>query len=142
MKVRVRGKWVPVSPQRSKVHFAAGAEGRFERGEYYFWTAYGEDRYGPWAITGRARVRLSPADRFTRILREMKPRGFMYHGRRLKVNPEGRRVYRALWARLRTIQGIRAAHYREVSLWMVTHPADARFVDRPAEIRGQRIKRI
>jgi hypothetical protein len=141
--VTVRGVRLQVFLHRlTRVYFSGGAEGRFERGWYCFWTAAGRDRYGEWTITGRARQRLSPADRFTRIEREMSPKGFIYNGKRLVVGPVGRKVYRAMWARLRTVQQIRPSSYREVLNWINSHDTDAKFIKPPIVIQGKAYKRL
>jgi len=128
----IRGRKISVNDARSIVHFVSGARGKKEAGDYAFWTAYGEDRYGDWKTTGRARVELPPTDRFTRMAREM----------RTVKSASDRRIYAALYRRLRSIRGLRAATYREVCAWMTSHKTDAKHVRGVARICGRQYRRF
>ena len=140
-RVKIDGRWVPVLAERTVVTFSGGAEGAFERVRFFFWTAVGEDHYGDWKITGRARTNLSPADRFTRMRRES-AKSFMYHGKRLFNSKDTQRQYKVLLRRFPSMQCIRAATYREVASWLESHKADAKFMVLPAMIQDRLVRRI
>lgn len=131
-RLTIRGRPIIVDSARSMVEFTGGDLGEHEAGEYYFWTAYGEDEYDDWKITGRARTELSPADRFTRIEREMCT----------DPDPKSRAVYRVLWTRLTTIKGLRASSYREITDWIRTHADDCKFLKLPAVILGKSFDKL
>src|SRR5882757_4882545 len=95
---RVRSRKIAVNGIRSVAHFTSGEHGKKEKGDYYFWTAYGKDKFGDWKTTGRATIDLPPPDRFLRTKRESKT----------VKNVDDRRIYAALYRRLLTIHGIRA----------------------------------
>jgi hypothetical protein len=129
---KVRGREIAVNGIRSTVHFLSGEHGKKEAGDYLFWTAYGEDRFGDWKITGRSRISLPAPDRFTRMERE----------RRLAKDAKDRRLYGKMYQRLTSIGGIRAATYREVGSWISTHESDAKFIRYPVTIRGKIYKKV
>lgn len=113
-------------------YFTSGEHGKKEAGDYFFWTAYGEDKFGDWKTTGRATINLPPPDRFLRTKRESKT----------VKNVDDRRIYAALYRRLLTIHGIRAATYREIANWISTHKSDAKYIRFPVKIRGKSYKKI
>lgn len=136
--VTVRGLKVEVSGETpTEVFFTNGEHGKKEAGRYYFWTAFGEDKYGPWTCIGRARSRLSPGDRFSRMARESKSK---------KIPKADRAVYRALHKRFATILGIRPSTAREVKRWIDTHTEpphnDATFIKWPIKVGGRELKRF
>lgn len=139
----IRGHSVTVDDARTRIHFAGGAEGKVEAGDYFFWTTVGRDRFGDWKITGRARSTLPPTDRFTRIQREMRKDCRIRIGKRIwRPNKADRAAYAAMWRRLDTIEGLRAANMREVVLWLRSHKPDARFIRPPFIVEGRPFKRL
>ncbi len=112
--------------------FKSGDLGRFERGDYLFWTAVLKKPYH-WQgydgkhkprtmklILGRARTFLPPGDRFDRMRIEMKTDP-------LKADRE---IYRKWWYKLlregANIKFIRPSTKREVGRWMKGHESDAK----------------
>jgi len=112
--------------------FRKGDLGKFERGDFLFWTAVfkkefswrgyqGTDRVRKMKlILGRARAVLSPGDRFDRMRLEM----------RTDPNKEDRRIYKEWWFRVfkegDNIKFIRPSTKREVYRWMEGHKSDAK----------------
>jgi hypothetical protein len=120
--VVLRGKEIPVSPERTAVTFTGGEQGPQEAGRYFFWATFGQDDFGPWVSTGRALDSLPPEDRMQRVEHEQFPNG---NEKDPHNDLDSRAIYAAIWRRLPTAQGIRAATYREVANWMASHKADA-----------------
>lgn len=118
--VKVLDMDIPVAKERTWVYFTAGEQGAKEAGRYFFWCCYGEDDFGPWETFGRALEGLSPADRFTRTAEERLGISDGTH-----TDLASRESYEAIWQRLPSMKGIRAATYRQVASWMTTHKADA-----------------
>ena len=116
--------------------FSKGDLGRFERGDYLFWTAVLKTKrpwkgyYGKWSwrkiqlVLGRARPVLSPGDRFDRMRIEMKT----------DPNKEDRAIYKKWWYEIldkgANIKFIRPSIKKEVQRWINGHLADAKFLKR------------
>lgn len=110
---RVGAAPVPVLRAKhiSLVRFSAGEHGRGEAGDFLFWTAVlKKKRKGKGRLIGRAYAYLGPGDRFDRIKRE---------------NP---RPWVELLSRGANVKHIRPSTIAEITRWMRTHAADARFV--------------
>lgn len=116
----------------SVVDFKSGARGRFERGEYCFWTAVlNKKPIGKRGITGRARTILPPGERFCRIGKET----------RIAKHKEDRKAYKKLWAILgagKNVLYVRPSVLREVKRWIKTHESDAKHI-RSIRIGGKKI---
>lgn len=117
----------------TEVYFSGGVHGRKERGVYRFWTCHGEDRFGPWTIIGRARMRLSPGDRFARMTPE-----------RTRANPPAhRRIYAQMFRLANgTAFCIKPSTERELARWAAAHVEDCKFISGTCRIRGRVYKRI
>lgn len=120
--VTVGGKSIPLAADRTIVEFTSGENGPQEAGRYCFWCLYGEDEFGPWTCSGRALDSLPPEDRFERFAKE---RLREFGGSNLHNSAADRAAYEAMWRRLPSAKGMRAATYREVAHWMATHMEDA-----------------
>lgn len=123
--ITIRGATLVIDDIRSWVSFDAGENGAKEAGRYFFWTAEGEDEFGPWKCTGRALDSLPTEDRFLRFEAERLPSG---DPKDLHNSLGDRAIYQVLWQRLKSIKGVRAANYREVADWMAGHKQDAIYV--------------
>ena len=123
----VKGKEVEVLPGTSIVYFTGGEDGKdYEIGNYCFWVAEGEDKYGPWSVIGRSLEQLSPTDRFERMDQE----------RLMSPSGEDRAAYQMCWNRFDDIQHIRPACMREICRWFETHKDEGVFADAFATMNG------
>lgn len=133
--VSIGGRKVPVliGAGLTEIYFSAGAHGKKERGSYRFWTAIGEDKYGPYAIIGRALRKFDAGDRFARMSWE-----------RTKKNPlPDRRVYLRMFKMIQpTLHYIRPATERDVSRWASSHKKDWPFASKVCLIRGKRYRKF
>lgn len=105
----VLGRRVMVKPGVSPVYFTAGNGGLAERGAFNFWTVVFMRKKWPHKAMGVARAKFTirdPGERYRRDPRSLHKR-FFDETRPLLLRPSTR---------------------REISLWMGTHAADARFV--------------
>jgi hypothetical protein len=138
-KVSVAGKKIPVviNGGITEAYFRSGEHGTKERGRYRFWTACGEDQFGDWKIIGRARSRLSPGDRFSRMARESKNK---------KIPKADRAIYKLQHKLLGSTKEIRPSTAREVKRWVDTHTEpphlDATFIRWPMVIKGKKTKHL
>lgn len=114
------------------VRFTSGAHGRKEAGKYAFWVACGAGRDGTWNVIGRARVKLSPGDRFDRMWKEQR------NAKKRSV----RRAYARMVRMMKDINYIRPASKNEVERWIATHQKDSAFIRGPHIIGGRPIKHL
>lgn len=121
MLARLGKRQIPVldADRRMVVTFSGGKRGRREAGRYHFWTACGEDEYGPWTVFGRNRVRLPYGERLERLRRESI----------------------LLWNQVKDAAYLRPTTLRELARWAASHKEDWAFLVK-IEWRGRTYKRL